>query len=196
FERAGVVGPKFTAGHSIHLSDDAFRRMSSSKSSISFCPTSNLFLGSGLFMIHKAKSTETPVLLGVGTDVGAGDSFSILRTLNHAYKVAGLQSQKLSALKGLYLATLGGARSLFLEDEIGSFDPGKFADLVVTNTRSTSVKRFRAEQVRIDASKSAEDQGYERMEHEAFGMMVLGDERAIEATYVGGELLHQKPSRS
>ena len=79
YERAGIVGPKFTAGHSIHLSDDMFRRMSDSNASIAFCPASNLFLGSGLFPIHKAKSTETPVLVGMGSDVGGGDSFSILR---------------------------------------------------------------------------------------------------------------------
>ncbi|MEM7446537.1 MAG: guanine deaminase, partial [Pseudomonadota bacterium] len=105
YERAGIVGPKFTAGHAIHLSDDAFQRMSRSNSSISFCPSSNLFLGSGLFMIHKAKSVETPVLVGVGTDMGAGDCFSILQVLDDAYKVAEMQDQKLSALKGLYLAT-------------------------------------------------------------------------------------------
>ncbi|MEM9634470.1 MAG: guanine deaminase [Pseudomonadota bacterium] len=192
YERAGIVGPKFTAGHAIHLSDDAFRRMSSSKSSISFCPASNLYLGSGLFMIHKAKSVETPVLVGVGTDMGAGDCFSILRVLNDAYKVAALQSQKLSVLKGLYLATLGGAKSLLLEDEIGSFDPGKFADLVVLNTRPTPALAFRAENAIIDESRSDEEQQRERMEHEAFGMMMLGDERAVEATYVSGNLLYQK----
>jgi guanine deaminase len=192
YERAGIVGPKFTAGHAIHLSDDAFRRMSSSKSSISFCPASNLYLGSGLFMIHKAKSVETPVLVGVGTDMGAGDCFSILRVLNDAYKVAALQSQKLSVLKGLYLATLGGAKSLLLEDEIGSFDPGKFADIVVLNTRPTPALAFRAENAIIDESRPDEEQKRERMEHEAFGMMMLGDERAVEATYVSGNLLYQK----
>ncbi|MES0879101.1 guanine deaminase [Roseibium sp. SCP14] len=192
YERAGIVGPKFTAGHAIHLSDDAYRRMSSSKSSISFCPASNLYLGSGLFMIHKAKSVETPVLVGVGTDMGAGDCFSILRVLNDAYKVAALQTQKLSVLKGLYLATLGGAKSLLLEDEIGSFDPGKFADIVVLNTRPTPALAFRAENAIIDESRPVEEQRRERMEHEAFGMMMLGDERAVEATYVSGNLLYQK----
>ena len=190
YERAGIVGPKFTAGHSIHLSDDAFQRMSSSKASISFCPTSNLFMGSGLFQIHKAKSTETPIHVGVGSDVGGGDSFSMLQVLNNAYKVAALQSQKLSVFKGLYLATLGGATSLHLQDEIGSFDPGKFADFIVLNTRATAVKRFRAEQARTSDGQSPEDQELERMEHEAFGLMVLGDERPVEATYVSGERLY------
>lgn len=190
YERAGIVGPKFTAGHAIHLSDDAFRRMSSSKSSISFCPASNLYLGSGLFMIQKAKSVETPVLVGVGTDVGAGDCFSIFRVLNDAYKVAELQEQKLSALKGLYLATMGGAKALMLDDEIGSFDPGKYADIVVVNPRSTPTLAFRAENAIVDTTKSKEEQAFELMQHEAFGMMMLGDDRAVEATYVSGELLY------
>ena len=192
YERAGIVGPKFTAGHAIHLSDDAFQRMSSSKSSISFCPASNLYLGSGLFMIHKAKSVETPVLVGVGTDMGAGDCFSIFRVLNDAYKVAGLQSQKLSVLKGLFLATLGGAKALMLEDEIGNFDPGKFADLVVVNTRPTSVLSFRADNANIDGKLSKEEQEFEQMQHEAFGLMMLGDERAVEATWVSGNLLYEQ----
>ena len=193
YERAGIVGPKFTAGHSIHLSDDAFRRMSSSKASISFCPTSNLFLGSGLFALHKAKSHDTPILVGVGSDMGGGDSFSILQVLNNAYKVAALQSQKLSVLKGFYLATLGGAKSLHLDHEIGSFDPGKFADLVVLNPRATQVKRFRAEQADHGAHRSPADREMARVKHEAFGLMVLGDERAVEATYVSGKLLYRAP---
>lgn len=194
YERAGIVGPKFTAGHAIHLSDDAFRRMAASKSAISFCPSSNLFMGSGLFMLHKAKSHETPIEVGVGTDMGGGNCFSILQALDDAYKVAALQSQKLSALKGFYLATLGGAKSLRLEDEIGSFDPGKYADLVVLHTRATPALQFRAEQARIDEDRPAHDQARERMEHEAFGMMVLGDERAVDATYVSGELLYETPA--
>jgi len=143
-------------------------------------------------MIHKAKSVETPVLVGVGTDMGAGDCFSIFRVLNDAYKVAGLQSQKLSVLKGLFLATLGGAKALMLEDEIGNFDPGKFADLVVVNTRPTSVLSFRADNANIDGKLSKEEQEFEQMQHEAFGLMMLGDERAVEATWVSGNLLYEQ----
>ncbi|MEM7446255.1 MAG: amidohydrolase family protein, partial [Pseudomonadota bacterium] len=136
-----------------------------------------------------------PVLVGVGTDMGAGDCFSILQVLDDAYKVAEMQDQKLSALKGLYLATTGGAKSLHLEDEIGSFDPGKFADLVVLDMRATPVMRFRAEQARIDDALPEDEQAFERLRHEAFGMMVLGDERNVDATYVSGELLYQKSAR-
>ena len=194
YERAGIVGRKFTAGHAIHMSDDAFRRMSASKASISFCPSSNLFLGSGLFLLHKATSAEMPVLVGLGTDMGGGNSVSLLRTLNDAYKVAALQSQKLSALKGLYLATLGGARALFLDDEIGSFEPGKFADFIVLNPRATATLRFRAERAPVDPAHAPEERDWARLEHEAFGMMMLGGERPVEATYVSGQLLYRKPA--
>ena len=192
YERAGIVGPKFTAGHSIHLSNDAWHRLSHSDSSVSFCPSSNLFLGSGLFMLHKAKSEQTPVRVGMGTDVGAGDSFSILSVLNDAYKVAALQAQRLSACKGLYLATLGGAKALHLDGESGSFDPGKYADVIVLNPRATPVMAIRADSAAVDASGSVEEQERERMEHEAFGLMALGDERPVEATYVSGELLFSR----
>jgi guanine deaminase len=192
YERAGIVGPKFTAGHSIHLDDDMFRRMSGSNASISFCPASNLFLGSGLFPLHKAKSAETPVHVGIGTDMGAGDCFSILRALNDGYKVAALQSQQLSVFRGLYLATLGGARSLHLEEEIGSFDPGRFADFVVWNTRSTPPMTIRAEQAKVDPAATPEEQARARMEHEGFGMMMLGDDRSVEATWVSGVPLYRK----
>jgi guanine deaminase len=194
YERAGIVGPKFTAGHSIHLDDDMFRRMSDSHASISFCPASNLYLGSGLFQLHKAKSSETPVLVGVGTDMGAGDCFSLLRALNDAYKVAALQSQKLSVFKGLYLATLGGAKSLHLDAEIGSFDPGKFADFVVWDTCATPPMAIRAEHAHVDPAASPDEQARERMEHDGFGMMMLGDDRAVEATWVGGRPLYRKPT--
>ena len=89
---------------------------------------------------------------------------------------------------------MGGAKSLRLEDEIGSFDPGKYVDLVVLHTRATPALQFRAEQARIDENKPAHDQARERMEHEAFGMMVLGDERAVDATYVSGALLYETPA--
>ena len=189
YERSGIVGPKFTAGHAIHLSDDAWGRMSSSGSSISFCPSSNLFLGSGLFMIDTAKGAETPVPIGMGSDVGAGERFSILQVLNDGYKVSALRGLRLSAMKGLFLATLGGARALHLDQEIGSFDPGKYADLVVLNPRATPIMALRADQAMNDATQTAEEQALAQMNHEAFGLMTLGDDRAVEATWVGGEVL-------
>ncbi len=143
YDRAGLVGERSIFAHGIQLTDQEFARLSEAKSAIAFCPTSNLFLGSGLFKIEKAKSLETPVKVGLGTDVGAGTSFSMLRTASAAYQVAQLRSQKLSAFQALFLATLGGARALCLEDKLGNFEVGKEADFVVLNLRSTPIMALR-----------------------------------------------------
>ena len=139
YDRAGLVGERSIFAHGIQLTDQEFARLSEAKSAIAFCPTSNLFLGSGLFKIEKAKSLETPVKVGLGTDVGAGTSFSMLHTASAAYQVAQLRSQKLSAFQALFLATLGVERALCLEDKLGNFEVGKEADFVVLNLRSTPI---------------------------------------------------------
>jgi guanine deaminase len=122
YAQTGLVRERSIFAHGVQLTDEEFRRLSQAKAAISFCPTSNLFLGSGLFRIEQSKSAEHPVKVGLGTDVDAGTSFSMLHTTNEAYKVAQLRGQKLSAFKALFLATLGGAQALCLEDKIGSFD--------------------------------------------------------------------------
>ncbi|MBX2864644.1 MAG: guanine deaminase, partial [Leptolyngbyaceae cyanobacterium MAG.088] len=131
YDQAGLVKERSVFAHGIQLTDDEFKRLSEAKSAISFCPTSNLFLGSGLFKIEQAKSVDYPVKVGLGTDVGAGTSFSMLQTANEAYKVAQLRHQKLSPFNALFLATLGGARALCLDDTLGNFDVGKAADFIV-----------------------------------------------------------------
>ena len=140
---AGLVTDRSVFAHGVQLTDKEFQRLSEAKSAISFCPTSNLFLGSGLFKIEQAKSFQHPIKLGLGTDVGAGTSFSLLQTANEAYKVAQLRGQKLSAFQALFLATLGGARALNLEDKLGNFEPGKEADFVVLDPAVTPLMRFR-----------------------------------------------------
>ena len=179
YDQTGLVQERSVFAHGVQLTDDEFRRLSEAKAAISFCPTSNLFLGSGLFRIEQAKSVEHPVKVGLGTDVGAGTSFSILQTTNEAYKVAQLRGQKLSAFKSLFLATLGGARALCLEDKIGSFDPGKEADLVVLNPRSTPLMAFR-NPTQLPAA-------LDDLADIAFSLIMLGDDRAIAATYIMGE---------
>ena len=124
YDQAGLVKERCVFAHGVQLTDEEFQRLSEARSAIAFCPTSNLFLGSGLFKIEQAKSTEYPVKVGLGTDVGAGTSFSMLQTANEAYKVAQLRQQKLSPFKALFLATLGGARALCLEETLGNFDLG------------------------------------------------------------------------
>ncbi len=175
YQHYGLVGERSVFAHSIHLSDkewDAFER---SDSVIAFCPTSNLFLGSGLFNLNKAEQKN--IRVGLGTDVGAGTSFSQFQTLNEAYKVMQLQGNKLSAFKGLYLATLGGARSLSIDDKVGNFEIGKEADFVVLNWAATDLQKLR-------------HQHANSLEDKLFALMIMGDERNVDATYVDGELVY------
>ena len=146
----GLLGPKFVAGHGVWLSNDELRRFSKAGAAIAFCPLSNLFLGSGLFRLGRALDPEHPVRVALGTDMGGGNAFSIVRVLEEAYKVgmcnntmldgsvnprdqdlAEAERNILSPYRAFYLATLGGARALYLDDLLGNFDKGKEADFVV-----------------------------------------------------------------
>ncbi len=182
YDRFKLVGERSIFAHGVHLTDSEFKRLSEAKSALSFCPTSNLFLGSGLFKLHAAKSTETPVKVGLGTDVGAGTSFSLLQAANEAYKVAQLQARSLSAFKSLFLATLGGAQALLLDDKIGNFDLGKEADFIVVDMQATPLMKLR--------NKQLPAQSLEELAEKLFGTLMLGDDRAIHATYIAGELAY------
>lgn len=192
YERVGLVGPKFNAGHSVHLTDDMIGRMSDAEASIAFCPRSNLFLGSGLFRVAAVLAPAVRIRVGLATDMGGGDSFSMLQVASDAYKVAQVQNESLSALKSLYLMTLGAARSLWLDDEIGSFEVGKCADVAVLDPTPTPVLRFRADRLPVDTSRGERLATLHRVEQEMFGLTTLGDERAVVATYVAGELRHSR----
>jgi guanine deaminase len=183
YDQAGLVKEKSIFAHGVQLTDQEFKRLSEAKSAISFCPTSNLFLGSGLFKLHKAKSSENPVKVGLGTDVGAGTSFSLLQTANEAYKVVQLQNQKLSSFQALFLATLGGARALSLEDKLGNFDIGKEADFIVIDPKATPAMALRNADFPVKTLEQIADK--------AFAIMIMGDDRAIEVTYIMGEIAYQ-----
>ncbi|NCJ05623.1 guanine deaminase [Synechococcales cyanobacterium C] len=183
YDQAGLVTDRSIFAHGVQLSDAEFRRLSAAQSAIAFCPTSNLFLGSGLFKIEQAKSPDYPVKVGLGTDVGAGTSFSLLQTANEAYKVAQLRRQQLSPFKALFLATLGGARALNLETLLGSFDLGKEADFIVLNPRATPLLALR--------SGEATPTSLDELADQLFALMMLGDDRAVHATYIMGELVFQ-----
>jgi guanine deaminase len=183
YDRAGLVGERSVFAHGVQLTDAEFARLSESGSAIAHCPTSNLFLGSGLFKLEKAKSKETPVKVGLGTDVGAGTSFSILQTACAAYQVAQLRSQKLSPFQALFLATLGGARALCLEDKLGNFEIGKEADFVVLNMRSTPLMALRNQPFTSNHALTLSE-----IADQLFATLIMGDDRAIAATYIMGEL--------
>ncbi|WP_208276776.1 guanine deaminase [Massilia oculi] len=175
YERFGLMRPRALFGHCIWLDDEDFARMAATGSAAAVCPTSNLFLGSGLFDFERADSARA--LLSLGTDVGAGTSFSMLQTMNEAYKVARLKGSYLPALRMFYLATLGAARSMRLEDTIGSFQPGLEADFVVLDREATPLLARRTNHCNS-------------LEELLFALALLGDDRTVAATYSGGRQVH------
>ena len=182
YEHYGLVGRRTVLGHAVWFTEEEFARCHERNASIAHCPTSNAFLGSGLFPLRKAKDSSRPIHVGIGTDIGAGTSFSALATLNEAYKVAALNAAPITALEGFYLATLGGARALDLEDRIGSLRAGREADIVVLDPQATPLLSFR-----VARSRSIEET--------LFVLMTLGDDRAVRATYVAGRLAHEATER-
>ena len=177
YDHYGLTGDKSVFAHCIHLTDDEFRLLGDTGSTISFCPTSNLYLGSGLFKLRQAQRDNVKV--GVATDVGAGTTFSMMRTMGEAYKVMQLQQEKLSAFESFYLATLGSAHSLSLDNNIGNLDAGKEADFLVIDPVATQLQ-----QLRWDNS--------ETLAEKLFMLMTLGDDRNIYHTYVDGRLVYTR----
>ena len=177
YHHYGLTGSRSVFAHCVHLEDEEWNCMHQTNSAIAFCPTSNLFLGSGLFPLKK--TWEKQVKVGLGTDVGAGTSFNQLQTLNEAYKVQQLQDDKLSAFEALYHATIGGAKALDLDEKLGNFNIGKEADFVVLDLKPTAIQALRQER-----AKGIDDA--------FFALMTMGDDRNIHSTYVFGQLAYSK----
>ncbi len=177
YERFGLLGPRAIYAHGIHLSERELQRLAETRTTVAHCPTANLFLGSGLFRLHAARQCGVPVALG--TDIGAGTSYSLLHTMGDAYKVAQLNHHTLTAAHAYYLATLGAARALQLDDRIGSLEPGHEADVIVLDADATPAMRLRTQRA-------------ECIEELLFAMMTMGDDRAVRATYLAGRLAHDR----
>lgn len=177
YKKHHLLGKRSVFAHGIHLSDGEYHDLAESDSALAFCPSSNLFLGSGLFKLDLAQQHKIKV--GLGTDVGAGTSFSMLETLKDAYKTQQLRGKKLDPLQSFYLATLGGARALDLADRIGSFAPGNEADFIVLDYDATPLMSLRMAQCKT-------------LQEKLFSFMVLGDDRAVKATYILGKKVHCK----
>ena len=171
YDHHNLLGKRSLFAHGIYLEDTEWQRLADTDSALSFCPRSNLFIGSGLFNMQKAEAFKVKV--GLGTDVGGGDSFSILQTINEAYKVQQLQGNRLSAFQSLYFATLGGALALDLHNNIGNFEKGKEADFVIMDYHATDLMKFK-----IDQCKTIEER--------LFSLLMLGDDRCIRETYILG----------
>ncbi|MES2339153.1 MAG: guanine deaminase [Pseudomonadota bacterium] len=176
YDRFGLVGSRSVFAHCIHMSHPAMARMGAAGAGIAFCPTSNLFLGSGLFDL--ALATRHGVKTGLGSDVGAGTSFSLLATMGEAYKVGQMRGTSLDPFRALHLATAGGARTLGLADRIGGLRPGQEADFVVLDPAATPLLARRT------AGADLADT--------LFALQILGDDRAVAATYVAGHVAWER----
>ncbi|MGX5219162.1 guanine deaminase [Pseudomonas segetis] len=175
YDHYKLIGARSVFAHGVHLCDDECKRLGETGSAVAFCPTSNLFLGSGLFNLNKLE--QHGVRVGLGTDVGAGTSFSQLQSLNEAYKVMQLQGNKLDPFKSLYLATLGSANALYLDDKIGNFASGKDADFIVLDYKATPLIDYRMQQAKS-------------LEEKLFALTILGDDRAVKETFAAGQSVH------
>jgi guanine deaminase len=171
YERYHLLGPKTLLGHCIHLTHRECEVLAATRSVAVWCPTSNLFIGSGLFDHDRLHANGARI--AVATDVGGGSSYSMLRTLDEGYKVLQLRGQRLNPLRSFYMMTLGNARALSLEDRIGAIDPGRDADLVVLDARATPQMALRMEVV-------------DTLANELFLLQTCGDDRAVVETYVRG----------
>ncbi len=179
YDHYGLLGRRSVLAHGVHLTARERARVHETGSAIAHCPTSNLFLGSGLFHVHEAKDPKRPIHVGLGTDIGGGTSFSLLSTMNEAYKVAELGNYPMNSIKSFYLATLGGAEALGLADRIGSLEVGKEADFVILDPKSTPLLEYRSSRV-------------ESTEELMFVLSIMADDRAVAATYVAGQPAHQR----
>ncbi|GAA3707459.1 guanine deaminase [Oceanisphaera sediminis] len=177
YDHFGLLGERSVFAHAVHLEQEECERMGETDSVISFCPTSNLFLGSGLFDLPRMEAHQ--VRVGLGTDVGGGTSFSMLQTIAEAYKIQQLQQHKLHPLKALYLATLGGAKALSLDDRIGNLTVGKEADFLVLDLHATPLIQARM--------KNAHN-----LFEQLFVLMMLGDDRVIAETYIYGDCCYRR----
>ena len=182
YARHGLTGPRTIYGHGVHLSEQDFAFLHDTQTALAHCPTSNNFLGSGLFRIAAAKRPSRPVRVGLATDLGGGTSFSMLRTMQAAYEVARLSGASLPPSSALYLATRGAAHALDLHDRVGSVAPGMEADLVVLDLASTPLIEMRM--------AYASD-----IEEVLAIQMALGDDRAVRATYVAGRRAWDRDAR-
>ncbi|WP_062064559.1 guanine deaminase [Cellvibrio sp. OA-2007] len=181
YDHYGLLGSRSVFGHGIHLSELEIERLAQTQSGIAFCPTSNLFLGSGL--LDMARLERAGISVSLATDVGGGTSFSQLRSLAEAYKILQLQGQSLHPLKGFYMATLGNARALQLDHCIGNFAPGKEADFILINLAATPLQTLRQSSAQTLAEK-------------LFALMMLGDEHNIARVYIMGKLMFQRAASS
>lgn len=171
YDRYGLLSERTVLAHGVHLTEEELDLLSRRGARIAHCPNSNLFLGSGLFRLHRV--IESGVLVGLGTDIGAGTTPSMFTAMADAYKVQQVQNVSLSPYQLWYMATLGGARALSMESETGSLERGKSADFVVLDLQATPLIALRSER-----ASSLEDL--------LAGLIFMGDDRVVSRAFIAG----------
>ncbi len=179
YERHGLVRERALFGHCIHLTERETAALADRRASAIFCPTSNLFLGSGLF--DRAGLLAAGVRTGIATDIGGGTSYSMLATAGEGYKALALRGEKLPAVQAFHWMTAGNAAAIGFGTRIGRVAPGFEADFALLDARATPAMRRRMERV-------------ETLEEELFLLMTMGDDRAVCATYAAGRCVHLRES--
>jgi len=176
YAKYGLLTERSFFAHGIYLSDTDLQQIATAGSTIIFCPTSNMFLGSGL--LNTSRLHECNVSMAIGTDIGGGTSYSMLATLGEGYKVSQLQGLSWDPVSAFHMITAGNADALDLGHRIGRIAPGMDADLVVLKTDRHPILKSR-----LANSNSLTER--------LFAMMILGDDRIVERTYVAGKLVHE-----
>jgi guanine deaminase len=208
YEKYGLVGPRFSGGHGVWLSNDEFRRLHESGGAVSFCPCSNLFLGSGLFRLGRATDPKCRVKLNFGSDVGGGNRFSMLTVLDEAYKVGmcnntmldgsvnpylqdleEAERNKLSSYRAFWSITLGGAEGLYLDDKIGNFKPGKEADFVALDWSDGPTAVAWHSSLILDGG---ELKTIKQASDLLFAIMTTSDDRSVDETWVMGKRAYKR----
>lgn len=178
YDHYGLLGDKSVLAHGVWLTPEELDLLARRGTRISHCPNSNLFLGSGLFPLHRV--LESGVVVGLGSDIGAGTTPSFFNAMADAYKVQQVQNVSLSPFHLWYLATLGGAKTLSLDAETGSLEPGKSADFLVLDLQATPLLSLRT-----DRAHSLEDL--------LAGLIFMGDDRAVSQSVIAGQRRHPLP---
>ena len=171
YDNYGLLDDRTVLAHGVHLTEEELDLLSRRGARIAHCPNSNLFLGSGLFKLHHV--LESGVIVGLGTDIGAGTTPSMFTAMADAYKVQQVQNVSLSPFELWYLATLGGARALSLDDETGSLESGKSADFLVLDLQATPLISMRSERAA-------------NIEDLLAGLIFMGDDRIVQSAYIAG----------
>lgn len=178
YEHYGLVSDRTLLGHCLHLTPREIDLLAERQARAVFCPTSNLFLGSGLFDDGGLRARGIPT--AIASDIGGGTSYSMLQTLNEGYKVLQLQRQKMHPLRAFHWITRGNAEALGMVDRIGTLAPGSDADIVVLNARATPAMALRMQRART-------------LSEELFILQIMGDDRAIGAVYIAGQPVSERP---